>query len=78
MAGSMRPLKSNFLHMKRNKVNGDTTPGSAPYHGVLFGGESMRSDENDLSRVRMLESLKNALFFNRIQAKMDKERREGS
>lgn len=60
--------------MKRAKINGEPTPGAGRQHEILFekadeGGAS-DSKGHEVSRARMLENLKLALFFCRAQGRM--------
>lgn len=60
--------------MKRTKVNGRLVPGTDRQHEILFEGENeggtSDSKGQEVSRARMLENLKLALFFCRAQGRM--------
>lgn len=67
--------------MKRGKVHRTHTSLAVSHQGVLFGSEAQgkENDEypnNSVSSARMLENLKTALFFSRLQSEM-KERWNG-
>ena len=60
--------------MKRAKVNGRPALGVGRHHEILFEGanEGIASDSKgqEVSRIRMLDNLKLALSFCRIQGRM--------
>ncbi|HWK58407.1 MAG TPA: hypothetical protein VNQ80_13770 [Parapedobacter sp.] len=60
--------------MKRAKVNGKPALGAEGHHEILFdkANEDSISDNKgqEVSRTRMLENLKLALFFCRVQGRM--------
>lgn len=62
--------------MKRSKVNRGIVQTTAPHQGFHFDGGSIDGDEgsNETSRTRMLDNLKIALFFSRMQCQMSKEK----
>ncbi|SFB84851.1 hypothetical protein SAMN05421747_101497 [Parapedobacter composti] len=63
--------------MKRNKVNQVHPP--ALHHNLLHDREETAGEDkrNELAGIRMLENLKMALFFSRIQSQMGKEQKDG-
>jgi hypothetical protein len=64
--------------MKRSKVNRATVQSPASHRGLVFDGGGVEGDENpnETSRTRMLDNLKIALFFSRMQCQMGKEKHD--
>lgn len=61
--------------MKRSKINRLTAPVPTAYPRLLHDEENVENDEysDEIPNFRMLENLKMALFFSRMQSQMNKE-----
>ncbi|MFC3199013.1 hypothetical protein ACFOET_15420 [Parapedobacter deserti] len=65
--------------MKRSKIDRIAATAPTPYPKLLLEQESADKADysNEVSNSRMLENLKMALFFSRMQSQMNKERQNG-
>lgn len=64
-----------YCRMKRAKINGMPTLGTGHQQEILFErpaevGSDEGKGQDEFSRMRMLENLKLALFFCRVQGRM--------